>query len=221
VSRRIILNFHGLGEPPAWIEAAERPYWAPIALFEDLVARTASRPDIEYTFDDGNRSDLDVAVPILRRHGRTAGFYILTGRLEHRAYLAADDVRALVDQGMSVGLHGRDHLDWRRLDDRQMAAETIEARDRLAGIVGRPVTAVSIPFGAYNRRVLRSLTALGYETILTTDGGASDSTQRVRNRTSIRSDMGPAELEAILAGRSSLAEGLRRTASTFLRRHVV
>jgi peptidoglycan/xylan/chitin deacetylase (PgdA/CDA1 family) len=221
LSRRIILNFHGLGEPPSWVEASERPYWVPIAQFEDLLARTARREEIEYTFDDGNRSDLEVAVPRLRRLGRSAGFYVLTGRLDRQGYLSPDDVRALVSEGMGVGLHGRDHLDWRRIDDQRFEAETVDARAQLAAIAGRPITAVSIPFGAYTRRIVARLTDLGYEAILTTDGGACDTRRRIRNRTSIRADMDASEIEDILAGRSSLTANLRRAASTFVRRHVV
>ncbi|MDB5454162.1 MAG: polysaccharide deacetylase [Caulobacteraceae bacterium] len=221
MSRRIIITFHGLGEPPDWIDAAEKRYWVPVPLFEDIVARTAARPEVEYTFDDGNRSDFDVAAPLLRRHGRVGGFYVLTGRLGHSAYLTPADVRALCEQGMTIGLHGRDHVDWRNLDDRQLAEETIEARNRLAEVAGQPVTAVSIPFGAYNRRVMRHLAACGYQAILTTDGGLADDRSRVRNRTSIRSDMTTAEIDAILAGRASPASSLRRAASTFVRRRLV
>jgi peptidoglycan/xylan/chitin deacetylase (PgdA/CDA1 family) len=221
MTRQVVLAFHGLGEPPDRIEADERPYWIPVALFEDIVARTAARPDVRYTFDDGNLSDLEQGAPILRRFGRSGDFFVLTGRLEQPGYLSPDDVRRLIGMGMTIGLHGRDHLDWRRIGPAQLIEETVTARNVLAEVCGRPIEAVSIPFGAYNRRVLSHLRDCGYATILTVDGGIADDGEQVRNRTSIRSDMDAATLAATLAGQASPWAQLRRMASTFARRRLI
>lgn len=221
MTRQIIINFHGVGDPSDYIDADERPYWVPVAMFEEIVARTAGRKDIDVTFDDGNRSDLEIAAPMLQRFRRTAAFFVLTGRLDDAAYLSPADVLALKDMGMEVGLHGRDHVDWRKTDARQFAEETVEARRVLSEIVGQDVAAVSIPFGAYNRSVIQRLDAAGFTTILTTDGGYADPAAKIRNRTSVRGDMSRSEIDDLLAGRFAAGESLRRSASTFLRRHLI
>jgi hypothetical protein len=35
--REIILNFHGIGEPPSHVPDEERPYWISIKYFSDVV----------------------------------------------------------------------------------------------------------------------------------------------------------------------------------------
>jgi peptidoglycan/xylan/chitin deacetylase (PgdA/CDA1 family) len=221
MSRQIVINFHGIGAPPAAIEDDERPYWVDIDMFTKIVERAAPRPEVSFTFDDGNRSDLEQAAPLLARLGRTGEFFVLTGRLDRAGYLTPADLHALRDMGMGIGLHGRDHVDWRRLDEAALAAETIEARNTLSQAAGCPIDTVSVPFGAYNRSLIKHLFSCGYAAINTSDGGTTDTTASIRNRTSVRCDMSPETIDAIIAGRSAPAAALRRTLSTFARRHLV
>jgi len=221
MSREIVLNFHGIGTPPDRIDPSERPYWIGVDLFEDIVAQAASRPEITFTFDDGNRSDLEIAAPVLAKHGRTGAFFILTGRLADPGYLAPADIRALDAMGMEIGLHGRDHVDWRRLDDRVLNEETVAAREILAEAAGQAVSDVSIPFGKYDRRIIRHLCECGFSSIFTSDGGPTDAHSRVKSRTSFRSDMTPRVVGDILAGATPPVAAMKRTASTFLRRYIV
>jgi peptidoglycan/xylan/chitin deacetylase (PgdA/CDA1 family) len=221
MNHQIILNFHGLGDPPEFIEPAERPYWISAELFEDLVARTASRPEVTYSFDDGNLSDLTLAAPALRRHRRVGDFFILTGRLGSAGYLGPKQLQELRDMGMGIGLHGRDHVDWRKVTDKVLEEETVQARQTLSEAAGQPIESVSIPFGAYNRSVVSHLISQGFSEIFTSDGGRAAKASRVKSRTSIRSNMSAACLDEILAGRSSPVANARRVLSTFLRRHVI
>ena len=221
MSRQVILNFHGLGEPPAWVDDDERPYWISAALFEEMVSRTDGRDDVLLTFDDGNRSDLEIAAPILQAHGRTAWIYVLSGRLQMPGYLTPGDVKALQAMGMPIGLHGRNHVDWRKIGAEALAEETILARRQLQDITGTAIDTVSIPFGAYNRALLKHLEKQGFTVIFTTDGGAADDQQRIRARTSIRSDMSAKDIDQVIAGRLPLARLARRAASSFAKRHLI
>jgi hypothetical protein len=45
--REIILNFHGIGEPPSHVPDEERPYWISIKYFSDVVR---SRLDVAPKF---------------------------------------------------------------------------------------------------------------------------------------------------------------------------
>lgn len=221
MSAQIILNFHGLGDPPAYVDDAERPYWISAELFDELVSRTSARADIAYSFDDGNLSDLTIAAPTLQRFGRVGEFFILTGRLDRDGYLLPEHLQELRDMGMEIGLHGRDHVDWRSLDDKGLDEETIGARQVLSAALGRTIESVSIPFGAYNRRVVRHLMRCGYSAIYTSDGGTAPTGARIKSRTSIRSDMSRARLDEVVGGRSSASVGAKRALSTFLRRHIL
>ncbi|QIG54014.1 polysaccharide deacetylase family protein [Altererythrobacter sp. BO-6] len=221
--RRVVLNLHGLGEPHDGVEADERPYWLSFEAFDALLSRIAASGEIgryEWTFDDGNASDL-VAARRLAELGIAARFFVLAGRLDQLHYLRRNDLAELRELGMTVGLHGRSHIDWRSCSRAQLIDETIAARAEIASAVGTPVEEVAIPFGAYDRRVLGWLRQCGFTRIHTSDGGAlSDPAAPIWNRTSLRSDMAQAELEALLAGRWSPVQRLRQTLGTLHRRHI-
>ncbi len=220
--RRIALNFHGLGAPRAGVEPGERPFWLAVGEFEGIVQRVAARPDRErflFTFDDGNASDL-IAAEVLARHGFAGRFYVLTGRMGHEHSLAADDLRRLRRDGMTIGLHGRDHLDWRTLDDAQFDAETIGARRELADLLGAPVDEVAVPFGAYDRRVIAHLCRQGFARILTSDRGAFRPHERIWARNTVRRDTAEQEPGHVLESDGSPITRLRRMGSRTVRRYI-
>lgn len=218
-----IINFHGIGDPHEAVEADERPYWISAARFAEILDMADGHPrarEIVFTFDDGNRSDLTIGAPALAARGRTASFYVLAGRFDDPRYLSRDDCRTLAAMGMEVGLHGRDHVDWRALDEAALASEVDAARAEIAAATGQPVTGVGIPFGGYNRRVMAFLKARGFATIRTSDGGAARPGAQVQNRTSVRSDMPLERLAQLMDGREPAVNRVRRSLSTSLRRHV-
>lgn len=220
-----ILNFHGIGRMHAGVDDGESAYWITEDQFRDAVSRAARRRDagytVTFTFDDGNLSDLEIAAPILQDHNFQAAFFVLTGRIGTAHYLDAANMQSLRSMGMEIGLHGRDHVDWRRLDADGLAAETQIARQELADCIGAEICKVAIPFGAYNRRIIARLTAAGFERIYTSDGGHVAASARVQSRTSLRADMSGSDIDAILEGRGSIRAAARRKLSTFLRRNVI
>jgi peptidoglycan/xylan/chitin deacetylase (PgdA/CDA1 family) len=183
-----IITFHGLGEPPADASNGERGVWVPLDWFEALV-EAAPASGLGFAFDDGNSSDLELAVPILQRRGLTARFFILSGRLGQPGHLSADAVVELHRAGMTVGSHGLGHRDWCELGDEELRAETLESRAALAKLIDAPVTEAAPPFGSYDRRVLRFLREAGYERVFTSDGGPGRVGARVMGRTSVGKEL--------------------------------
>lgn len=186
-----ILNFHGLGTPPAGIGRDEARYWLPRPQFAEiadeivaLAAQSGSRP-IALTFDDGNASDLQYAAPMLAERGLTAAFYVCAGRLGHPGYLDGADLRELVGMGMEIGSHGMDHVDWRRLSGDGLQREIIDARATLADVTGHRIESAGIPFGSYDRRVVAALKEAGFARVLTSDGGLAGDTAWLRPRNTI------------------------------------
>lgn len=223
-AHRHILNFHGLGDPPSHIAPDERSYWIGAAFFTDIVSMVLDEFEpgrVGFTFDDGNRSDHDIAAPVLAGHGLAGTFFVLAGRLGHPGYLGRDDLVALRRSGMTIGLHGRNHVDWRRLDDAALSDETDAARVELEDASGAPVDHAGIPFGAYDARVMRWLCARSFATIQTSDGGPARAGARILPRTSVRQDMDMAAVRQILSGREGAVRKVRRTVSMALRRHVI
>lgn len=219
MSATFYLNFHGIGEPHAGVDADEMPYWLSANRFRDILALPAVRvADVGITFDDGNLSDLREAAPLLMAAGLTAHFFIPTDRIGDPLYLGADDIRALVRQGMRIGSHGLGHTNWTALDDAALDAEIVRPLALLSEIVAAPVRAVGVPFGAYDARVLRALRRHGVERVFTSDGGPCRPGAWLAPRTSIRADMAVARIEAMLAQPRDAAAYYARAAKRVGRR---
>ena len=173
---RLIINFHGIGAPTAAADALEQRYWCSQRVFEDVLdATTAVTQDsgvpIEITFDDGNASDLDLALPALQQRGLTATFFVCAGRIGQPGYLDGSAVHELLRAGMRIGSHGWGHVDWRRVDAATLQQETRGALDDLSSVAGCLVDEVGLPFGSYDRRVLAQLRRCAVRTVYSSDGG--------------------------------------------------
>lgn len=161
--------FHGIGLPMRELEDGERDYWITPDLFHEVLDEVAQRPDVRISFDDGNRSDIDIALePILNR-GMTATFFVLAGRLGQPGSLGADDVARLRENGMRIGTHGMDHRPWRGMDAAMRHRELVEARSLLEDASKGPVNEAALPLGRYDRKVLGALKREGYRAVHTSD----------------------------------------------------
>ncbi|WP_114284275.1 polysaccharide deacetylase family protein [Candidatus Halocynthiibacter alkanivorans] len=221
----IILNFHGLGTPHADVDATEAPYWLSVAQFEQVLDRVQSFSSgggrVRLTFDDGNRSDLEIAVQKLRQRGLEATFFVLLGRMADPRYLSAEDIRDMAASDMNIGLHGRHHLDWRHVAAETFQDETVRAAYELSEITGSCIDEVAIPFGAYNRKIMAALHRQHFRKIHTSDTGAACISARIQPRNTIRADTDVASLGQILQDRYSLQRRLKRRLSQLLRRHLL
>jgi peptidoglycan/xylan/chitin deacetylase (PgdA/CDA1 family) len=215
-----ILNFHGIGAPDRPFDPGEQPYWISARLFGEIVALIAPAVRagrVGVTFDDGNKSDAAIALPVLREAGVPATFFVLAGRVGAPGFLARDDIAALEAAGMAIGSHGFDHVDWRKLDAPGRRRELIEARATLRTLCAGGVTTAAIPFGAYDRAVLGHLKAAGYDAAYTSDGGRAGRGP-VFARTSVRGDMTPDDIRLLLSGHENPLRRLRRTAAILRKR---
>lgn len=215
-----ILIFHGIGSPRADLPADEHPYWISRDFFEEVVAFVAERADdrrILMTFDDGNASDLYAAEQLRRRdlHGK---FFLLTGRFGQSHYVSRGEARDLTRDGFEVGLHGHDHVDWRRASDAQLDSELITARSELAAAIGMPVTSVALPFGAYNRRVIRRLRGEKFARVYTSDEGPARADAYFQARTSVMVHHRIEDVERLIYDHSGPFVRLRRKVAPAVKR---
>lgn len=218
---RIGIIFHGIGTPARALEPGEAPYWIDTTRFEHVLDRIAASPrraDYRLSFDDGNASDHDIALPRLLARGLVADFFVLTDRIGQPGSLSADQIGALQAAGMGVGSHGAAHRDWRRLSGPELDRELSGSRAVLQALCGRPVTTLGIPFGAYDARVLRAIRAARYEVAYSSDRGRMQPDAFLRPRTSVRADMSEADLDATLAGYLPPLAWVRRTLGMARRR---
>ena len=197
--RAINLTFHGIGDVERHLDPGERSVWVSRESFLAVLDSVAGREDVRITFDDGNASDLAHALPALRARGLSATFFVVAGRMGTPGFLDAAGVRALAAAGMDIGSHGMRHRPWRRLDERALHEELVEAKRLLERVVERPVTEAACPFGAYDRRTLRTLRRSGYRAVYTSDRGTARPGGWMQARNSVRQGDGGDLLERIAA----------------------
>lgn len=117
------------------------------------------------TFDDGYRDTLTAAAPLLaaRKIPFTA-FVVASGKGDTGGeYLSPSELKELAAvPGASIGAHGFTHRALDELADRELAEELRRSRAALEDILGRPVTALSYPYGRVDRRVRDAAAAAGF-----------------------------------------------------------
>lgn len=124
------------------------------------------------TFDDGYRSIIDAAWPLVRGHGFQATTFLVTGQIggtnawdpaERSApLLSAEDVLALRRDGMTFGSHTRSHRPLTGLSPVAVEEELSASRRDLEDLLGEPVLALAYPFNNQNRAVRAAARHAGY-----------------------------------------------------------
>lgn len=217
---RLVVNFHGIGEPWSAVPDDERSYWCPSdrwpAFADELAAMTdrAGMP-VDITFDDGNASDIEFALPILAARGLRATFFPCAARLGQPGYLSADDLTALRTAGMAIGSHGWAHRNLRRTTPSELRRETNEARQVLCAASQGPIDAFAVPFGSYDRRALKALRE--FDTVYTSDRALAKGTAWLKPRFSYTTDWTPDILQRLAQPTSGFVN-LRRHVALMLKR---
>lgn len=183
----LIVTFHGLGDPPPDVSDSERKVWVPVAWLHAVLDALPPR-GVSLAFDDGNRSDIEHAVPALIQRGCRARFFLLAGELGKPGRISAADVVQLRCEGMQIGSHGLHHRDWRAIPDDELHRELAGSRRALSSIIDTEVDEAACPFGSYDRRVLSAIRGAGYRRAYNSDGGTSSSSAWLIARTTITSD---------------------------------
>jgi peptidoglycan/xylan/chitin deacetylase (PgdA/CDA1 family) len=207
----LFVTFHGIGPPPNHVSADERLYWIPEVQFRKFIrgakeAASSARIQIVATFDDGNRSDIDIAAPMLADCGLPGIFFPCSGRIGQRGYLTEDDLRTLDAKAFEIGSHGISHVPWRGLGADALAQEIVQSKATIERVLGHDITSAALPFGEYDSTTLRMLRKSGYRAVYSSDPGICPPSAWLRHRWSYRSDR---ELDIQSMARRSRAVSFR------------
>lgn len=158
---------------------------------------SSEKINVLITFDDGYKSWVSDALPLLQKLELPATFFVLSGFIglskedeaefirsklfrKHpsRAItgcLSYEDVRRIADEGFTVGGHTLNHCNLAELRDSvQLRYEIAEDKVRLERIIGRKIECFSYPFGAYHNpkiNLTEVLREFGYKGAVTTLSG--------------------------------------------------
>jgi peptidoglycan/xylan/chitin deacetylase (PgdA/CDA1 family) len=157
------------------------------ARFSDAVAGEWSGRTVVITFDDNYRSVLELAKPILDRHGFVGTVFVPTdwpSRDEPMAWPGIDhwlgtpheaelhslrwqELADLHGQGWEVGSHTCTHPLLTEVSNRQLRRELVRSRARIETEVGVPCTSLAYPYGGVDARVEDATRAAGYKAACT------------------------------------------------------
>lgn len=158
----------------------------PIVDLDTLLAEGTTH-GVALTFDDGMRSMLDVAFPILRQHRAPAHLFLCTGAIEGvataaRGYamLTWDQIAALAEGGIAIESHTHGHPDLRTLPDAEIDGECATADGIIERHVGRRPRYFAYPFGHANRRIAERIEKLYAAAFTNRLGFLSNHTARSR-----------------------------------------
>jgi peptidoglycan/xylan/chitin deacetylase (PgdA/CDA1 family) len=158
--------------------------------FSEATSGGQSGKVVAVTFDDGFRSVIELARPILDRFGMPATVFIptafipagrplawqgtdqwLSGQHEGElAPLSGEQIGSLLEAGWEIGSHTRTHPHLPALSDEELRAELRESRRECGELIGRECRSIAFPYGDFDDRVLRETAAAGYSAAATLPG---------------------------------------------------
>jgi peptidoglycan/xylan/chitin deacetylase (PgdA/CDA1 family) len=150
----------------AQLTALKRAGFASVSA-DDVAAHMAEgkplpRKPVLITFDDASAGQYTRALPILRRHGFKATFFIMTVVLGKQGWLTRGQVRALDREGMQIAAHTWDHRAVASYAENDWRVQITEPKAELEAIVGHPVDVFAYPFGQWNAAATGHLRDAGF-----------------------------------------------------------
>ncbi len=179
--------------------------------FEDLRAHLARgallppRPVI-ISFDDDWQNQYVTAVPLLRKYGFTATFFVWVRAVGREHHLSWDEIRELDVEGMEIGCHTLTHLRLPQLkSDEKLRSEIAAARDLIAAHIGHPVTTFAYPFGQYDERVVQAVKDAGFTSARSTWPGVYHTRDGLLSLTGLIRTERAAAMESTLTREAQMA----------------
>lgn len=189
----LVLCYHGISETwpaatavrPADFEDQLRAFvrrgYRGATLAEALTAPPAERT-LVVSFDDANRSVLELAAPIMASLGMPGTIFVPTdyagseqpmGWEGHEDWLGTkhehellcldwEQLRGLAGEGWEVGSHTCSHPRLSRLDDAAIRRELSESKRVCEAELGVPCRSLAYPYSDYDERAVRAAGEVGY-----------------------------------------------------------
>lgn len=116
------------------------------------------------TFDDGWMEQYTVAFPELKKRGMIGTFFAPTSYLDAggKSLFDWDQARQMSQAGMEFGSHTVKHVDLSTVSMDEVRRQLRFSKETMQEELGKPIVALSYPFGVFNSYVLAEVEAAGY-----------------------------------------------------------
>ncbi|HEX9990613.1 MAG TPA: polysaccharide deacetylase family protein [Chloroflexia bacterium] len=119
---------------------------------------------IMLSFDDSDDNQYANAVPLLKKYGFNATFFIMTVTIDKENYMTSEQLKDLDKQGFDLQPHTWDHhmvTQYETEEDWQK--QIVEPKRTLEELLGHPTPYFAYPFGVYNKEAAEKLKSYGYK----------------------------------------------------------
>ena len=179
---RVIIYYHSLKKMEVRQFEKQMRYLADrcrvVKLSDIRTAQVAGRGNlVAITYDDAFVSIFEYAIPVLKKHGFSAGIFVPTGTIgqsprwemsekctdKNETVMSQRQISELNDAGFEIFSHTVSHSLLTQISDDRLRFELLESKKELEGIVHRKVVGISYPHGAHDERVCSAAKDVGYK----------------------------------------------------------
>lgn len=131
-----------------------------------------SKNSVVITFDDGYEDNYTYALPILKKYGYEAVFFIPSEEVGQKGYLSWPQIREMIDSGMDIGGHAK-YVD-SYLPEKtspELYKEIKESKSKLESNLNYSVDHFAYPIGGFNEQIKNITEESGFISASTTNRG--------------------------------------------------
>jgi peptidoglycan/xylan/chitin deacetylase (PgdA/CDA1 family) len=179
-----------------------------VEVFEKLLQLTEGRTgtsvdeekcDFVITFDDGYKSDIIIALPLLQKYKAKAVFFISVENIGLSGFMNWNDVKLIHESGMEIGSHSLSHPNFKLLSSEEIEFELRESKRRIEKEINCEIKSFAFPYGAYSNYSVHLAKKIGFDYIYCSDHGLNVSgNKKLLYRNSINGHTSLASLSKIL-----------------------
>lgn len=128
-----------------------------------------SEKNVIITFDDGHIGNYLYAFSLLKKYGFTAVFFVTTNWIGRKGMMNWEQLKEMVESGMTIGSHTASHVPLSTLSDSQIKQELYESKMQLESKLNIKINYISLPHGDYDKRLESIAKKVGYKAVFTSE----------------------------------------------------
>jgi len=221
---KAVLLYHSINNQDAFLKQMiyfKRNFRFVLAknLKEELQKSSDDENIVCCTFDDGDLTNYDNALPVLEKLGIKATFFITAGLLGNyidgpqgpRKMMNKEQVKELFLKGHEIGAHTMTHKRLPQISIEEAKKEIENSKTMLEDLIGCSVVSFAYPYGLFNKEIIDKVKEAGFKYAFTTKEGLLKKAENtfLLPRIGLEEKMNPTHLRVRISYALELYEKLR------------